>query len=220
MHYLLLRPGSLLVPLLVFVIAGCASIVDGRRQAMTFNSVPEGAHVVVNGVTSGVTPTNIVVERSVFSDTVVVIKKNGYSDMEIKLAKSTNWWFLGNLLSGGLIGTTTDTVSGAIVQYQLDQYQVTLTPLKMSQVEADELRQETELRSFILHMYGNLGEDISRGDGEALNSLYTLLNVSEDSQRQTALEKIGDHWTSLRHPPNFAEAVIASFKHKTTADKG
>ena len=150
---------ALWIVLLVFFISGCASIIDGKRQAMTFNSVPEGAHVVVNGITSGTTPANIVIDRSFFSDTVVVLKKNGYSDVEIKLAKSTNWWFLGNILFPGLYGTTTDAISGAIVQYQPDQYHVTLTPLGISSEESDKIRKESELRNFILRMYVNLGED-------------------------------------------------------------
>ena len=178
----MLVTGLRLVVIFGFVISGCASIVDGRRQALTFNSIPEGAHVVVNGITSGMTPANVVLERSVFSDTVVVIKKEGYQDMEIKLAKSTNWWFLGNILTGGLIGTTTDTVSGAIVQYQPDQYQVTLTPLKVSQEQLDQLRHEIGIRNFILYMYRNLGEDIARGNGEALSSLYVLLGVSGNTE--------------------------------------
>lgn len=203
------RSASLWILLLVFLISGCASIIDGKRQAMTFNSVPEGAHVVVNGITSGTTPANIVVDRSFFNDTVVVIKKNGYSDMEIKLAKSTNWWFLGNILFPGLYGTTMDAISGAIIQYQPDQYHVTLTPLGISSEELDKIQKESELRNFILRMYVNLGEDISRGNGEALNSLYSL---SQDSEKQSALGKIRDYWAKFPQPPAFAEAVISSFK--------
>ena len=61
----MLVTGLRLVVIFGFVISGCASIVDGRRQALTFNSIPEGAHVVVNGITSGMTPANVVLERSV-----------------------------------------------------------------------------------------------------------------------------------------------------------
>lgn len=65
------------------------------------------------------------------------------------------------------------------------------------------------MRNFILRMYVNLGEDISRGNGEALNSLYSL---SQDSEKQSALGKIRDYWAKFPQPPAFAEAVISSFK--------
>ena len=210
----MLVTGLRLVVIFGFVISGCASIVDGRRQALTFNSIPEGAHVVVNGITSGMTPANVVLERSVFSDTVVVIKKEGYQDMEIKLAKCTNWWFLGNILTGGLIGTTTDTVSGAIVQYQPDQYQVTLTPLKVSQEQLDQLRHEIGIRNFILYMYRNLGEDIARGNGEALSSLYVLLGVSGNTEKDLAFAKIHECWVTQKEPPSFAEGILGAFIKK------
>jgi uncharacterized protein YceK len=50
---------SVLIPVLVagaVAISGCASIVDGTDQSMTFNSEPDGAAVTVAGKVVGKTP--------------------------------------------------------------------------------------------------------------------------------------------------------------------
>ena len=39
-----------------------------------------------------------------------------------------NPWFFGNIVIGGLLGSTTDGVSGAINEFSPDQYFVTLSP--------------------------------------------------------------------------------------------
>ena len=40
----------------LLVATGCASIVDRRRETVSFSSDPPGAQVIINGKTMGVTP--------------------------------------------------------------------------------------------------------------------------------------------------------------------
>jgi hypothetical protein len=41
---------------LVLVTSGCATMIDGSSQPLTFNSSPNGARIYVNGVELGTTP--------------------------------------------------------------------------------------------------------------------------------------------------------------------
>src|SRR4051812_30536890 len=97
---------------IVLVATGCASIVDGSSQVVSFNSNPNSARVLVNGTEIGRTPLSTQIKRS--GDTVVLFRKDGYADQTISLQTKLNPWFWGNILCGGTIGSTTDGLSGAV----------------------------------------------------------------------------------------------------------
>lgn len=105
-------------------LTGCATIFDGDTQLLTFDSVPTGAEVYVDGVLLGVTPMSASVKRK--KDATLTIKKEGYVDRVMPMATTMNMTFLGNLVTGGLFGTTTDSATGAINKYEPGQFMVTL----------------------------------------------------------------------------------------------
>jgi hypothetical protein len=107
-----------------FGLTGCATIFDGETQLLTFDSVPTGAEVYVDGVLLGVTPMSASVKRK--KDATLTLKKEGYVDRVMPMATTMNMTFLGNLVTGGLFGTTTDSATGAINKYEPGQFMVTL----------------------------------------------------------------------------------------------
>jgi hypothetical protein len=107
-----------------FGLTGCATIFDGDTQLLTFDSFPTGAEVYVDGVLLGVTPMSASVKRK--KDATLTLKKEGYVDRVMPMATTMNMTFLGNLVTGGLFGTTTDSATGAINKYEPGQFMVTL----------------------------------------------------------------------------------------------
>jgi hypothetical protein len=95
---------SRLVPALVLIMifSGCATIVDGTSQPVTFNSEPNRAKIFINGMQMGVTPLTIQVKRS--KNTVIVAKKDGYEEQQMPLQTKVNTYFWGNILCGGVPG--------------------------------------------------------------------------------------------------------------------
>lgn len=97
------------------LISGCATIVSGETQTVTFNSVPDGADVLVNGEIKGKTPITFPLKRA--DGNVLEIKKEGYKTHKGVLRTNLNGMFWGNILIGGLFGSTTDNVTGASREY-------------------------------------------------------------------------------------------------------
>jgi hypothetical protein len=106
------------------LLAGCATIFDGTTQTLTFDSTPSGAEVHLNGVIIGKTPFSTQVKRG--KGNVLTFKKEGYEDRVLPMVTTMNLTFLGNLVTGGLFGTTTDSATGAINKYEPGQYMVSL----------------------------------------------------------------------------------------------
>lgn len=125
----------------IVLIAGCATIVGGGpTQTVHFTSSPEGAKIFIGVVKKGrkgevetvslldsglKTPSNVVINRK---NVTVVLKKEGYQDATISLVSGMNPWFMGNFITGGLIGSSIDSSTGAINEYNPGHYFVELKP--------------------------------------------------------------------------------------------
>jgi hypothetical protein len=116
----------LLVAGLLALQGACATIVKGTKQLVTVDSNVREADVVVNGVTVGKTPFNGPIPRG--SSTQVTVKKDGFYPKTITLATQTETAFWGNILTGGVLGSSTDSGSGAMHKYSPATFQVDLTP--------------------------------------------------------------------------------------------
>lgn len=102
--------------LIVLAVVGCASIIHGKMQEVSFNSVPSKATVTVNGEVKGLTP--LVADLKRKNNHNIVIELQGYEPYEIALKRATSGWLLGNVLFGGLIGLAVDAITGAM--YKLE----------------------------------------------------------------------------------------------------
>ncbi|MDN5941568.1 MAG: PEGA domain-containing protein [Nitrospira sp.] len=206
---------------LAMVTSGCATIIDGSSQPVTFNSSPNGARIYVNGMELGTTPLTMPVKRS--KSMMILAKKNGYEDQQLVLQTKTNSWFWGNILLGGLYGSTTDYASDAMIEYSPNMYYITLNPIPPMQsneggfalesgtrtrIEHESIRTERQVRNFILHNHAYLTTDISRGQGEYLSSLYTMLQLPESGE---TLKRIRGLSARNQEAPSFAEAVLSQY---------
>ena len=188
--------------------AGCATIIDGSTQTMTFDSHPKGAEVVIDGIARGVTPVTMEVERKETHN--IVIRKEGYDKHVFDMRAEFNPMFLGNFCTGGLPGSTTDAASGAIHRYSPNSYYFTLEPIAEA---SDDNRQswkhdglKIKVTQFVLSTHGELAREIVSGKGEYLDALYELAKV-QPRARETALHELQTLLQADVALPQFAESV-------------
>lgn len=207
--------------LLAMVYSGCATVLDGSSQPVNIDSSPHGARIYVNGIEVGTTPLSMQMKRS--KSTMILAKKNGYEDQQLALQTKINGTFWVNILTGGPFGSTTDYASDAMVEYSPNMYHITLNPIPSMQsneggfavergartrIEHESIRTERQVRNFILRNHAYLTADISRGQGEYLSSLYTMLQLPESGE---TLKRIRGLSASNQEAPSFAEAVLSQY---------
>lgn len=208
MHYPYRTVIALLIsPMMAF---GCASVFEGKTQPVTFNSEPSGAQIVINGMPMGVTPATMTIKRSEYDNANVLFKKDGYQDQQASLHTKVTGWFWGNIISGGLLGSATDAISGAMWEYSPDKYFVTLSPVKASIGEMARLDYENRVRMFILFSHEQLVSDLNRGRGEHISSLCALLDLNE-ARQEVAILELRMLATTAPNAPAFAEEVLRKF---------
>ena len=115
---------TLIAAAALLITAGCASIVDGSTQTVTVQSLPVGAKVLVDGIEVGVTPLTTSIQRK--DGTTLDVKLDGYKDVSMSMVTKLNTTFWGNIIIGGLPGSTTDSVTGAAREYAPNSYSFTL----------------------------------------------------------------------------------------------
>ena len=206
---------------LAMVSSGCATILDGSSQPVNIDSSPHGARIYVNGVEVGTTPLSMLMKRS--KSTMILAKKNGYEDQQLALQTKINNTFWVNILTGGPLGSTTDYASDAMIEYSPNMYHITLNPIPLLQsheggfavekgartrIEQESIRTERQVRNYILRYHAYLTADISRGQGEYLSSLYTMLQLPESSETLKRLRSI-----AVRHQEalSFAEGILTQY---------
>ena len=141
-------------------LAGCASIISGRTQEVSFASNPEGVTVTVNGRILGKTPLTINLQRK--SEQSLVFSKDGYKTLSMQFETSINGWFWGNILLGGLIGSTTDGITGSVHKYAPDQYMVTLEPDGTNKMDGKPaLSDQQKAKEYIVVAYKSLIEELT-----------------------------------------------------------
>lgn len=192
---------------IVVIGSGCASIVSGQKQQLTFNSEPADATVTINGAVVGKTPMTFMVDRK--SEVSVSFMKDGYKSQSLILSTTLNGWFWGNIVFGGFLGSTTDAASGAMHEYAPNQYFVTLVPNSTAQ-SIDPLPEKAKVKDFIILNYQNIIQDVNKGSGQYLSSLLVMLKVQNDNQSE-AQNKIKALSTVYMLIPDFAEQVVNYF---------
>lgn len=192
----------------VATISSCATIMDGDSQTVTFNSNPSGAEIFLDGKRLGTTPLTVQIKRE--RNKMFVAKKEGHDEQQMVLSTHLNSWFWGNIITGGVLGSSTDYASGAAYEYSPNNYFITLTPQKASKSERNQLEKKMWARNFILGSYWHLAGDIARSNGEYLSSLYTILGVEKSRHEDTRMN-LGNLLSKSRDIPLFAEAVVDQY---------
>ncbi len=107
-------------------VAGCSTIVSGQEQALQINSNVSGADVLLDGVLIGKTPFSGQVKKSATAS--VTVRKDGFKERTVQLATEVEGSFWGNIIIGGLPGSSTDYGTGAMYKYAPNVIQVDLEP--------------------------------------------------------------------------------------------
>jgi hypothetical protein len=189
---------------------GCATLFVGDKQSLTFDSEPAGAQIIMNGTPMGVTPATITILKRDYKDATVIFKKEGYTDQQATLHTKTTGWFWGNIIFGGLLGSTTDSSTGSMLEYDPAKFFVTMPPVKASISEMARWDYQNKVRTYILFSHQYLVSDLAKGSGEHLSSLYVLLGLTEGRQ-QGAIRELRMLATISENTPAFAEAVLKTF---------
>lgn len=123
----MLRVSILAITLAAAVaVAGCSTIVSGQEHALQINSNVSGADVLLNGVLIGKTPFSGQVKKSATAS--VTVRKDGFKERTVQLATEVEGSFWGNIIIGGLPGSSTDYGTGAMYKYAPNVIQVDLEP--------------------------------------------------------------------------------------------
>jgi hypothetical protein len=123
---------------------GCASIIDGSTYPVSIHSNPEGADFEISNqsgqvIHRGVTPTVVTLETSAGAfdaeEYKVAFSKEGFEPKTFELIPTMNGWMWGNLLIGGLIGSTIDLSTGAAWDLPA-QASGSLKPIQLAAVQS------------------------------------------------------------------------------------
>lgn len=196
--------GVLLAAPMLF--SGCATIASGTNQNVSFESEPEGATVRVNNEVIGKTPVSSRLDKK--NDQSVSFEMPGYRTVTKDLATKTDPWFFGNILIGGLFGSTTDLASGAIYEYSPDQYFVTLPPDQNGGM----LNSQQAVERFIVVTYNELRSAAAKPQPASDRTFANLLEALEISPSNTdRVDEVARALLEYPNPVDGANAITSRF---------
>ena len=105
--------------------------------------------------------------------TLLTAEKDGYENVPLKLQTKLSIFFFGNIITGGLLGSTTDSLSGGMWEYAPSQFYIDMTEIGKT---ANKKLQE--VKKFILKNYAALKAEAAKGkSSEYLTSLEELSGI-------------------------------------------
>jgi hypothetical protein len=127
----------LLTLVLAIALNSCATLLTGTTQRVTIDSTPPGAKIIVDGYMMGTTPARLRLDRDINA-----IIDNG-KDISLELnGYYSEGYFLGADIEPTTIlnvffpfGFALDAVSGAIMRYESDYYNINLIPIEDQPVQ-------------------------------------------------------------------------------------
>ncbi len=138
---------SIVFGVVALSLSGCASIMSGRTQTMTFESTPELSDITIfnkagKKVHVGQAPVTVNLKRSagffVPERYTVVFEKEGYEKKTINVSSHVNGWYVGNILLGGLIGLLiVDPATGAMYSLSTKETNIVLNALNKGDTNSD-----------------------------------------------------------------------------------
>ncbi len=129
----------MMIAFTVLVFTSCATILSGTSDEIRFDSDPEGASIMLDGLKLGKTPATVSIKRPGFGNKEITLKLDGYEDRTFMLQKEFNTMAICNLASWP--GWVIDIVTGTIMKYSKTNYNVDLDPkaFNLNELEKDQL---------------------------------------------------------------------------------
>ncbi len=126
-----------------FLFVGCATIVHGPNQVVSFASEPKGASLTIDGKYYGRTPKAVELRRfgrlkGEHPEKIsynVKMELDGYYPYELKVRRKVDGWCAGNILIGGLVGVIVDASTGSM--HRLSPEQI-IAPLRRQEIFYEE----------------------------------------------------------------------------------
>ncbi len=112
---------KLILPLVLLSMTGCATIIEGTTQNVNFSTINgESVKATItsdNGTVHATLPESRSFKKS-YNDISVTVKETKCIVPTTTVSKpKLNPWFFGNIITGGVVGSTTDAISGAMWEY-------------------------------------------------------------------------------------------------------
>ena len=123
----------------VLVFTSCATILSGTSDEIRFDSDPEGASIMLDGLKLGKTPATVSIKRPGFGNKEITLKLDGYEDRTFMLQKEFNTMAICNLASWP--GWVIDILTGSVMKYSKTNYDVDLDAkaFNLNELEKDQL---------------------------------------------------------------------------------
>src|SRR5690606_22030974 len=115
-------------------------------------------------------------------------------------------WFWGNIIIGGVIGSTTDLVSGTTHLLDPDTIYVQMEPDSGSALKTNS-EDDQKIRSYVINSYTHLVKDIKNGRGDYLKSLLKLMKVEAGKEKET-VKKLQSMTVLYDNVSDFTEEVV------------
>lgn len=186
-------------------LSGCATIISGTKQTIVFSSQPEGAQVLVDGISVGVTPLTIELKKNKHS--VVEFRKDGYATQNLPMGKSFDgvtllsvFWDLG----------TTDILSGAAWEYSPNRFHAIMQPKSTASLGMD--THSVRLQKLAL----TFGDDIRRSIAtETASDAYTaLIKTIESAGYSTSFADLSTIAENSAHDLALAQNLVKYYSPK------
>jgi hypothetical protein len=110
--------------LTALLMMNCATLFRGDTQQISVNSNVESADVAIDGVIVGRTPFAGNVSKG--DGKMLTVSKAGYQTKTVPMNTSIETLFWGNIIFGGLLGSTTDAATGSMYKYAPNAFVVDL----------------------------------------------------------------------------------------------
>lgn len=169
-----------LLPLL-FLIASCATVFDGRKQQIAFDSNEKDVKIYVNDKFICKTPCIGEIKRK--KNTLMInARKQGFEDRTLFIDGTINSTSLLNVISlwTSTFGFTTDMSSGSIWMYQPNAVYVTMTKEPRTAAEKQAYQRQNKVRDFVLRNFSQLQNDLytENASQEYIQALAQLSGIS------------------------------------------
>lgn len=198
-----------IILILSVIISGCATVMSGSTQQVTFQSTPDDALVKIDGRPIGKTPLTVQLDKK--AGQTLTIEKEGYKAFSTAMDTTMDSWFWGNIIIGGLLGSTTDNVSGAINEYSPGQYIITLEPLAVTQSSLDhQLSKRDQAKKFLFVNYNKLKKELSKNHGEVINATLNVLDI-DLKEKETAISQLKKSIFEHKDPAEFVTITLQRY---------